>query len=140
MSYNKILVPLDGTELAEHSLRHLSGLMCQGAHIHLVSVVASTADQMVSMAPDMWVRDDTRELEAREDYLKGVAESLRTQGFQVTMEVVPGRVVESLVHAAQDHCDLIVIASHRRHGLNRFILGSVAEGLLHQTHVPVLIV
>ncbi len=140
MSFNKILIPLDGTELAEHSLRHLEQLVCQGAHIHLISVVTSTVDQMVSMAPEIWIRDDTQELENRDNYLKGVAESLRAQGFQVTCEVVPGRVVECLVQAAQDHCDLVVIASHRRHGLNRFILGSVAEGLLHQTQVPVLIV
>ena len=155
MGYNTILVPLDGSELAELALKHVPKLANPGAQIHLLSVVtadhlidiaalATTVGQTVAFTPDQWSPDESaravQDIYHREAYLNRIAEPLRARGYEVTVEVRPGKAVETIACVALDGFDVIVMATHNRTGLSRWILGSVSEGVLHAAQCPVLMV
>ncbi|HET9016518.1 MAG TPA: universal stress protein [Thermomicrobiaceae bacterium] len=146
--FRTVLVPLDGSALAEAALpqaRALARLFA--AELHLVRV-AETA--RLFMAPGMdaglLATDLTQQLvdelerEAR-DYLEPVAARTRADGLTVVSAVVDGIPVEALLAYASTHAvDLIVLATHGRGGFNRLVLGSVAERLLRLAPTPVLMV
>lgn len=69
------------------------------------------------------------------------AEAARGLGAQVEIQVTFGAIVPSILDAAAaSRADLIVIGTHGRTGLARIVLGSVAEGVAHKAHVPVMLV
>jgi nucleotide-binding universal stress UspA family protein len=79
--------------------------------------------------------------EAYREYLEAVATRLRDEGLEVTTELVPGDAgPEILRYADRQGCDLIVMATHARSGLGRWVHGSVAEQILAATPVPILMV
>ena|SRR5579859_4270262 len=139
MGYNKILVPLDGSPLAELALQHIPQLAAPGAEIHLVSAVIDTITPMMALGQEMCPPVLTDEVEARETYLNHVANRLARQGFKVTVEAHSGSPVE-LISCLSNSYDLIVMATHGRKGLSKFIMGSVSEAVLHEACCPVLIV
>ena len=139
MGYHRILVPLDGSTLAELALQHIPRLAAQGAQVHLVSAVVDTVGQMMALSQDLWPPSLSDELAARETYMNQVAGSLREKGFDVTVEVRAGHPVD-LIAKRSNSFDLIVMATHGRTGLSRFLLGSISEGVLHEAACPVLIV
>ena len=71
-------------------------------------------------------------------YLETVAQPLNEQGLQVTTEVRSGFAARELADAAGPG-DLLVVASHGRHGLERLLLGSVAEEVAERSRASVLI-
>ncbi len=155
MGYRRILVTLDGSKLAEKALQHVLQVAAPGAQIHIVSVMAedrvseiaalaSAMGQTVALSNEQWPSinstADPRAVHAREDYLRQVSEWLDQVGMEVTVEVRPGNVVDTIVSIARDGFDVIVMATHGRTGLSRVALGSVAEGVLHRSPCPVLII
>jgi nucleotide-binding universal stress UspA family protein len=155
MGYQKILVTLDGSKLAELALQHTLEVAAPGAQIHLLSVMAedrvseiaalaSAMGQSVAITNEQWPplrpTTDPRLIHAREDYLRQVSEWLEQVGMEVTVEVRPGNVVDTIVSVARDGFDVIIMATHGRTGLSRVALGSVAEGVLHRSPCPVLII
>jgi nucleotide-binding universal stress UspA family protein len=138
MGYENILVPLDSTESSEIALRQLPKLAAPQAKIHLLSVIAETMEK-VSVAPEMWP-DDANEVATREAYLNTIAADLKTKGYEVSCEVRVGAIVGSVAEIAKQGFDIVLMATHRRSGIGKFVLGSVSESLLHHTHCPVLIV
>ena len=83
---------------------------------------------------------DPRAIHAREDYLRQIGTWFEQAGFEVTVEVRPGHVIDMIVDVARDGFDVIVLATHGRTGFSRVALGSVAEGVLHRSPCPVLII
>jgi nucleotide-binding universal stress UspA family protein len=155
MGYQRILVTLDGSKLAEKALQHVLEIAAPRAQIHILSVMAEdriseiaalagAMGQSVAMSGDQWppIRPSTdpRAHHAREDYLRQVGEWLEQVGMEVTVEVRPGNIVDTIVSVARDDFDVVVMVTHGRTGLTRVALGSVAEGVLHRTPCPVLII
>jgi nucleotide-binding universal stress UspA family protein len=155
MGYKKILVTLDGSKLAELALQHTIEVAAPGAQIHILSVMAedrvseiaalaSAMGQSVALSSEQWpplrTASDPRLVHAREDYLLQVSEWLEQVGMEVTVEVRPGNIVDTIVSVARDGFDVVIMATHGRTGLSRVALGSVAEGVLHHSPCPVLIV
>jgi nucleotide-binding universal stress UspA family protein len=155
MGYDRVLVTLDGSKFAEVALEHAIKVANPGANIHILSVMAQDAiseiASMVSAAaqppaaedqswPPIARPDDPRAAHAREDYLRRVSDWLGAAGYDVTLEVRPGNVIETIVSVAQDGFDVVIMATHGRTGLARVALGSVAEGVLHRSPCPVLII
>jgi len=155
MGYKNILVTLDGSKLAELALQHTLEVAAPGAQIHILSVMAEdrvgeiaalasamgtsialTSEQWPSLRPSA----DPKLLHAREDYLRQVSEWLEQVGMEVTIEVRPGNVIDTIVSVARDGFDVIIMATHGRTGLSRVALGSIAEGVLHHAPCPVLVV
>ncbi len=137
MGYNKILIPLDGSQAAELVLQHLPKIAEPGAHIHLVSVLV---DEPVSEFPRLWAEDGQKRRHDRETYLLGVATDLKRQGFKVTTVTCVGPAIEHITEAITDDFDLVLMATHRRSALGRFMVGSVSYGILNRTDCSILIV
>jgi nucleotide-binding universal stress UspA family protein len=154
MSYQRILVPLDGSKLSELALRHVIEVAAPNAKIHILSVVAENpvneiaslaSAQAYSIPPSegQWPRvpeADPHDPHARETYLKRVAEWLEGAGYQVTTEAVPGNVVQTILATSQRGFDAIVLATHGRSGAAKMVLGSVAEALIQESPCPVLVI
>lgn len=143
--YKRIVVPLDGSELAKKALPDaITMAQLSQAPIHLVRVIDLTQLDRYglygfgggALAFQELVDD---ELEQATSDLEKAASELRGRGLTVSTEVRRGAVVFELQQVAQPG-DLFVIASHGRGGVSRWFLGSVAEELVRRSVVPVLIV
>lgn len=143
--YRRIVVPLDGSALAEQALPHAEALaQMTGAPLHLVRVMDPThlgtplgtllsAD---AVALELLLEDER--IAARE-YLERIEGDLLDRRQAVTVEYRPGRVANELLAAAQPG-DLLVMTTHGRSGLGRWFLGSVAEEVVRRATVPVWLV
>lgn len=137
MAFKKILVPLDGSILAEHAIGMAAELAAGGATVMLVR--AAEAHGLPGVDPTDMQVDVVREAE---EYLARVAARLERDGTKnVQTSVWYGPPVSAIVEAAQLRgADLIVMSTHGRSGLGRLILGSVAEAVLRSTTTPILLV
>lgn len=143
--YSKILVPLDGSELAEHVLPHVLALAgCHASDVELLRVVAYPVSALPMSGAELTagVRECV-ECEA-EDYLKAVTEKyFKGSKLKVTAEVVTGQgpVVDSILdYAEKSGADLIAMTTHGRTGPARWLMGSVAERVVRAAKIPVLII
>ncbi len=135
----RILVPLDGSGLAERALPLASGLASRaGAELLLLSAVVPSEHWAGLAGADS---GEARESEAAEAYLQSVAEPLRGHGLTVRTLTLSGRAAAVISAAAVDAaCDLIIMATHGRSGLSEWFAGSVADRVRHTSEVPVLLV
>ncbi len=139
----KILVPLDGSLRAERVLPVAARIArASEGSILLLQVVSPPIDYGSGLAPVPFVTGELikAELKEADSYLKTVASSQVLTGIQTSTEVLYGFAAQQLLSTAQDESvDLIVMGSHGRTGLTRWILGSVAHKLTHESAVPVLV-
>jgi nucleotide-binding universal stress UspA family protein len=123
-----ILVPLDGSALAEEALPYACALSVPTA-ARLILMRASYALHTAEL------------LKLAEDYLAPHVLNLRQRGFEADSVVFDGEAGPGIVEeAARCHADLVVMATHGRTGPRHWILGSVAEAVLAACSVPVLLV
>jgi nucleotide-binding universal stress UspA family protein len=141
--FERIVVGLDGSEISESALQTGAELARKlDLPLHLVRVADLTrvrwganeaAEAYAQLSQEM-----TREEEAAKRYLETVEQPLRNEGLKVTSEVRSGSAARELVECVTPR-DLLVVASHGRHGLERLLLGSVAEEVARRSPAPVLI-
>jgi nucleotide-binding universal stress UspA family protein len=136
MAFKKILVPLDGSLLAEHALAKVAELAAGGGVVMLVR--AAEAHTLPGVDPTEMQVEVVREAE---EYLARVAARLERDGVKdVQTSVWYGSPVSAIVEAARLRgADVIVMSTHGRSGLGRLILGSVAESVLRSTATPILL-
>lgn len=142
--YRKILVPLDGSRRAEKILPHVEELAehCK-AQVILLGVLE--LEPIVIPTEPFYMPLDQRVHDRRvvqvENYLTTLRTRLYEREIDTTVRVIDGPVVETIVKVA-DHedVDLIAMASHGRTGLPRVVYGSIADGVLHHTNRPLLLV
>ena len=139
MTISKILVPLDGSDLAEAALETAIDLLTEQPTATLVLLRAAEAP--TSAGPDR-SEEKSRAVHEAECYLNGVVAGLREGGItRVKTSVWYGPAAPTIVEAAEiEKIDLIVMSSHGRGGVGRLIFGSVAESVLHGTRTPILLV
>jgi nucleotide-binding universal stress UspA family protein len=148
--YKRILVPLDGSKLAECALPYAEELAkgCGStAEVILVSVtervLAYTAfDDPDSPLGQRFVPEAVgkQEQPARK-YLDRTAKQMRAKGTKVDTQVLIGHPAGEIVsYAANPGCDIIVMSSHGRSGPSRWAYGSIADRVFRATCVPVLMV
>ena len=144
--YRKILVPLDGSELAECVLPHVEAISkgCEVKDVILVRVVEPLdlqPDAYIAFTGDELVRIESGRKSEAEEYLKKVKKQLQESVIRVRSEVLAGKAAESLAeYASKNGVDLIVIATHGRSGISHWYWGSVADRVLRSACVPVLMV
>jgi len=136
MNFKKILVPLDGSALAEAALGRAVEFAGDGVTLMLLRAVE--AHTLPGVDPSDAQVEVVREAE---DYLAAVAARLAESGVaQVETSVWYGPAALAIVEAARlRKADLIVMSTHGRSGLGRLILGSVAESVLRGTTTPILL-
>lgn len=144
--YRKIMVPLDGSSLAECVLPHVDAIAdgCPVRELVLLRVVEPERVYSVSNSPIdpnlAAARESERKKEA-EDYLRSVADRLDAPGLVCEIKSIVGRVAESLVDYCVDNdVDLIIIATHGHSGVTRWVQGSVADKILRSSKIPVLMI
>ena len=141
MKFDRVLVPLDGSWLAEKALPAAMVLLRDRPGVTLMLMRAAQATTLVP-----WVDPIEAQIEVvgeAETYLKYVADRVRDDepGRTVTTSVWYGRPAGAIVDAAHaGNAQLIVMTTHGRSGLRRIVLGSVAESVLRATTTPVLLV
>jgi nucleotide-binding universal stress UspA family protein len=145
--YNKILVPLDGSELAEAVLPHVRAIAagCGVRSITLLRIVEpfymTGGDEVTAFSMDMIDRVNKERQASAEKYLEEAAARLNMSGVEVERKAIVGRAAEEIAaYATKNGVDLIVIATHGRSGVSRWVWGSVADRTLRSACVPVLMV
>ena len=139
MAIERILVPLDGSDLAEAALETALELVSEQPSALLVLLRAAEAS--TPAAADR-MEERARLVREAEIYLNGVAAGLRESGIRrVKTSVWYGPAAPTIVEAAEsERASLIVMTSHGRSGLGRMIFGSVVESVLRGTRTPILVV
>jgi nucleotide-binding universal stress UspA family protein len=135
---NRILVPLDGSKLSEQALTAARGLAAAtGSEIVLLTAIARQ---------DRWANLETPAWEEEEEatatgYLDVLARELRDAGFKATTRVAWGRPSDTIRQIADEsNADVIVMTTHGRSGITRFLIGSVADNVLRTTERPLFLV
>src|SRR5690606_22526567 len=137
-----VLVPLDGSRFSEQAVPlGLAVARAANAELRFAHVHFPLAFEGLPYAE----QDQRWDIQAREqelEYLDEVAERVRGAGHdRVAVELLDGDVVPALLgHARAVGADLVVLSSHGRGGVERAWLGSVADGLVRRSHLPVLLV
>jgi len=139
MKVDKVLVPLDGSPLAEMALPTAIELVRDSPDATLILLRAVEATTLPGIDP---IEAQVAVVGEAESYLEGVAARLRDEGRSgVITSVWYSGAAEAIVDAAR-MCgvDMIVMSTHGRSGLRRVVLGSVAESVLRRTPTPTLLV
>jgi nucleotide-binding universal stress UspA family protein len=126
----KILIPLDGSELAEHTLTYVHLLKPLGPlHVRLVSVLDAYEGMEVGHPYERWQQAQMEHAAKTAVYLEGKAESLGPEGIKAAeTAVIHGAAGPAIIaDAATFGADLVIISTHGRTGVARWRLGSVAD-------------
>jgi nucleotide-binding universal stress UspA family protein len=157
-AFARILVPLDGSALGEASLPYVEGIASKtGAEIILFQAIERARDLMATywQAPEYSPPDEMQrqmrslesEIERRfafvetaaRQYLEGRAANMG--GLKVQCLVSPGKPAQTIIEsAAQYDADLIAMSTHGRSGFGRWLMGNVADRVIHSSDRPVLLI
>jgi nucleotide-binding universal stress UspA family protein len=140
-AFKRIIVPLDGSTLAEQILpRVLSLAKLENAEITLLHVLVPhtySQKEIVDLNLPWWDKD----VSLGRAYLFRIAAGIRRNGVVVTTDIVLGANVAQAIgdFASKEKADLIAIATHGRGGLARMIRGSVADAVMHSSRLSMLV-
>jgi nucleotide-binding universal stress UspA family protein len=152
--YKKILVPMDGSELAESVLPHVESVAkgCEGASVvfiravepvNLPAAVAAGGSPIVAGGEIAGFEQTVYESSMKEakDYLGNLLLAGSLQGIHADVRVVEGRPAETIARYAEENAfDLIILSTHGRSGLSRLVWGSTADKLLQLTCLPLMMI
>lgn len=158
ITYQHILVPLDGSERAASALAHAEAIAkLNNAHLVLIQVIPSAAmlvsetaiaspgmgmpavDPFLSAAQFDSVEDAL--IQEATKTLNDAAKPLQDSGLNVDTVILSGLPADSITTYAKEHnIDLIVMSTHGRTGLSRLVFGSVAESVVRQANCPIMLV
>lgn len=140
--YKKILVPLDGSPLAEAVLPHAQALAkSEDAEIVLLRVPLTPNIEFLSRNPtiaEKMIEDVEKQTEG---YLQAEVEILKKNGAKVSSIMREGSIPETILAIADEtHADVIAMSTHGRSGIQRWLMGSVADRVVHHAHIPVMLI
>ena len=157
--YHKVMVPLDGSALAECVLPHVKDFIKSSLAKTVVFVMVveplpllvygelaetfpmSAYGESYADRLDHWQSVEAERKSTAEEYLKKASSFLNEYGERVQCEVLIGKVAQTIAAYAEDNnVDLTMIATHGRSGVSRWIMGSVADRIFHSSNAPVLMV
>lgn len=139
--YKRILMPTDGSNCSQQAIREgLEVAKSMGARVTFLYALEN-------ISSSFWISPESVPygLELLEDLkrvgseaLSKAAELAQAAGVEAETKLVEARPVEAILAEAKNH-DLVVMGTHGRSGLDRFMLGSVTEAVLHRSEKPVLV-
>jgi nucleotide-binding universal stress UspA family protein len=161
--YSKVVVPLDGSKLAEVALPHVEEIAqgCNIPQILLVSVTEPLRATLPSDGPisveatqfgtivypeDLWRKSEIERRLGKMgktalNYLVKIAKQFDKKGLKTGISVLIGKPAEEIIRFAEEQgADLIVIASRGKSGFSRWDMGNVAEKVIRGAKVPVVVV
>ncbi len=142
MAYKKILVALDGSELAEAALVHAQKLASDPeSEIVLIRVSVDPAAEFSFSDPhiaDNIIKDLETETLA---YVQSVRSRLQRAGFRTSFLIHQGPIAETILQTAEEiHADVIVMSTHGRSGVKRWLLGSIADRVVTHSDIPIMLI
>jgi nucleotide-binding universal stress UspA family protein len=144
--YTKILVPLDGSELAECSLEHLKQVAVVGGVsevtlLRVIEPVSSNEAAAWSSAGYTVTEIHKKQIASAQEGLNLAAGKLVALGISAQAVVLEGRAAETILdYAEKNNIELILMSTHGRSGISRWTFGSVADKVVRHSPVPVLVV
>ncbi|MFW6126281.1 MAG: universal stress protein [Chloroflexota bacterium] len=138
--YEKVLVPLDGSEFSECSLAHVKAIakkfqVAEVVVLHVMDEPTPSSSVYGRAAQELY---RSRDGEIR-SYLQRVAGDLKAEGIPAQPLVVSGNAAEEILNYVRDNnVDLVIMSTHGRSGVTRWALGSVAERVLRHSPTAVL--
>lgn len=142
MAYKRILVCLDGSALAETALPHAQMLASdEEAEILLLRVSANPAAEFSFSDPAI-ANNLIEEMESETlAYMQSARGKLQRAGFRTSFLICQGAIAETILQAAADNqADVIVMSTHGRSGVKRWLLGSVADRVVTHSILPVMLI
>ena len=144
--YQHILVPLDGSELAECVIPHVKAISV-GCAVVRVTLIRGVGPLHIRGGLETHISAEERErierlaTESAREYLEKVAAQLKSEGIPADVEIVHGDVVNTLIeYANKNGVDLIILATHGRGGISRWVWGSVTDRILRSSCTPVTMI
>jgi nucleotide-binding universal stress UspA family protein len=140
--YKKILVPLDGSPLAEGVLPHALALAnAEGAEIVILRVAADPAAEFAFSDPSL-ASDMVKDLEAdTTKYMSEITSKLKSQGAKISAITREGAIAETILAVADEvGADVIAMSTHGRSGMRRWLMGSIADRVVNHSHIPVMLI
>ncbi|WP_297982142.1 universal stress protein [uncultured Methanobrevibacter sp.] len=137
--YKKILLPTDGSEYSVREIERASKLLAEGGEIIILSVATQLRKTTFQRSKDIEKANQESYDEAK-DYVKSMKDAF-DDSINVSTVVEVGFPSESILKVAEEEdVDLIIIASSGRSGIHRFVIGSVAEKVLKNADMDVLLI
>jgi nucleotide-binding universal stress UspA family protein len=141
--YKTILVPLDGSKLSESILEHVVAIVngCEAPQVVLLRI-REPLDKQVreKLSADVGTMLDDAYQEEAVEYLDKIGAILEAKGITANKVVRTGKPAEEIIHYAKTNAvDLIIMSTHGRSGVSRLMLGSVAERIIRQSDIPILL-
>jgi nucleotide-binding universal stress UspA family protein len=136
--YHKVLVPLDGSEMSEMVLPHVSSLVKAGeiGEVTFLYVIES-----IPIKSRLYEEMEAHHETAAKTYLDELTHRLDYGQVKIIGEIMQGDPASAIVdYAKSNNVDLIILATHGRSGVSRWVLGSVADKVMHYSCAPVLMV
>ncbi len=147
--YKKILVPLDGSKLGECVLPHVETI-AKGCGVQIVDFIRvvepiylpATTDGADVLNAENWKQVQSKARKEAERYMTELSSQIKYNGVNVFANVLDGGKAADVIadYATKGAFDLIVISTHGRSGVSRWVWGSVADRILRSSCVPVLMV
>jgi nucleotide-binding universal stress UspA family protein len=139
-SGRRILVPLDGSKTSEAVLAHAQALAkADGSELVLLQVVNSAGE--IFNDPSIGADDLSAAEAAETSYLEGVLARIKSEGASATIEVREGPIADTILATARDlRVNMIAMSTHGRSGLQKMLMGSITEGIVKNSPVPVLVI
>ncbi|MCJ8499535.1 universal stress protein [Desulfatitalea alkaliphila] len=144
--YKKVMVPLDGSALAECVFPHVEAFVEGFKLSDVIFVRVVDPDKTLSSAEDYADLARLAEFEKLQTspakkYIQKIRERFNHMSASVHSEVLEGRIADSLIEFADKKgVDVIIIATHGRSGASRWLMGSIADKLIRSAKIPVFIV
>ena len=139
--YRHILIPTDGSQPAERGVAHgLTLAKSLGAKVSVIFVMEPFSEMTGRFLEAVATYAELRKEQAT-SVLDRAANAAKEAGVSCeTIQVENGQPHQAIIDAAQDKgCDLIVMSSHGRSGLSKFLIGSVTNKVLTHAKIPVLV-
>lgn len=144
MTYKRILVPLDGSVLSEAVLPHAKNFaIALNVEIVLLHVDVTPDPEFDPHTPPLApVTAEIKQTHADEkSYIKHICSKLESEGARATYLLREGPVAETIMEVAEImQAEIIAMSTHGRTGVLRMLLGSVAEQVVHESKIPVMLI
>lgn len=142
---NHVLVPLDGSTLAEEALNHAVKIVDRKGKITLISAVEVPDVPVYGYYPPVSIPDYEKTkselLPYARHYLEGISKRMQEYDVQVVFEAEVGEPADVITKAAEKyHVDAIVMSTHGRSGISRWLFGSVTNKVLGAKVCPVFVI
>lgn len=141
--FKKILIPTDGSAFGQEALEQgLTFAQMSGGEITLLFAVENPYEPFQNYSTQPSEYFDKLMVEYKEQAqqaLSHISKEAESRGVHTRAVIIEGQAIPTILAAAKEH-DLVVMATHNRKGLDRMVMGSVTESVLHSCPTPMLVV